>query len=240
MSIAPGALEELHRIHRQLTDVTERIAAGPKQIKAAEAAVARAEQEVATAKEAYKKTRMTADEKQLHLKQRESKLKDLQAKLNAAESNREYQLLKEQIAADQKANSVLTDEILEALELMETRQGDVKIAESNLSKIQVELERVKSRVDSMRQLLEQELIRVKADLAEAETHLPSEFKVEYQRVTKARGENALAMVESESCGGCSQMLTPQTMNELYSRKPVFCKTCGCLLYLPLDADPKQR
>ena len=240
MSFTPGALEELHRIHRQLTDVTDRIAAGPKQIKAAEAAVVRAEQELSTAKEAYKKTRMTADEKQLHLKQRETKLKDLQAKLNAAESNREYQLLKEQIAADQKANSVLTDEILEALELLETRQGDVKIAESNLSKIQVEVERVKSRVEGLRQILDEELARVKGDLAEAETHLPAEFKVEYQRVTKARGENALAMVESESCGGCSQMLTPQMMNELYSRKPMFCKSCGCLLYLPADAEPKRR
>ncbi len=90
MSLAPGALEELHRIHRQLTDVSERIAAGPKQIKAAEAAVAKADQEVTTSKEAYKKARMTADEKQLQLKQREAKLKDLQGKLNAAESNREY------------------------------------------------------------------------------------------------------------------------------------------------------
>ena len=40
----------------------------------------------------------------------------LKAKLNAAASNREYQALKDQIAADQMAGSVLADEILEALE----------------------------------------------------------------------------------------------------------------------------
>ncbi|MFO0819396.1 MAG: phospholipase [Pirellulales bacterium] len=231
MSIAPGALEELHRIHRQLTDVTERIASGPKQIKAAEAAVAKAEADLVSAKDLYKKTRLGADEKQLHLKQRESKLKDLQGKLNAAESNREYQLLKEQIAADEKANSVLTDEILEALENLDKRQADVKSAETSLAKIKMELERVKLRVSNLQQTLESELARVRAELANSEAQLPEEFKVEYLRVTKARGEDALAAVENDSCGHCSRMLTPQTMNELHMQKPVFCKACGCLLYL---------
>ncbi|MFO0868605.1 MAG: phospholipase [Pirellulales bacterium] len=241
MTIAPGALEELHRIHRQLTDVTDRLAAGPKQIKAAEAAVARAEQDLVAAKETYRQTRIAADEKQLQLKQREARLKDLQGKLNAAESNREYQLLKEQIAADQQANSVLTDEILEALESLDQRQADVKTAESNLARIKEELARVRQRVANVQQQLDAELARVKGELAESEKQLPEDFKVEYLRVTKARGENALAAVENECCGHCSFLLTPQTMNELMMQKPVFCKSCGCLLYLlPGSEKPRRR
>lgn len=234
MTIAPGTLETLHRIHRQLTDVTSRIASGPRFIKAAELAVVKAEQDLVAAKDAYKKTRMSSDEKQLHLKQREAKLRDLQGKLNAAESNREYQLLKDQIAADQKANSVLTDEILESLELLDQRQADIKTADSNLAKIKEELTRVKQRVENSRQTLDSELIRVRGELVVAEQALPPDFKTEYDRVVKAKGEDALGAIDGDSCGQCSRVLTPQMLNEIHLRRPVFCKACGSLLYLPSD------
>ena len=38
MTIAPGVLSRLHRIHRQLADLRERLARGPRQVAAAEAA----------------------------------------------------------------------------------------------------------------------------------------------------------------------------------------------------------
>lgn len=234
MTLAPGTLETLHRIHRQLTDVSNRIASGPRLIKAAEQAVVKAEQDLVATKDAYKKTRMASDEKQLHLKQREAKLRDLQGKLNASESNREYQLLKDQIAADQKANSVLTDEILESLELLDQRQADIKTAEGNLSKMKEELVRVKQRIDNARQTLDAELIRVRGELAVTEQALPPDFKMDYDRVVKAKGEDALGAVDGDSCGQCSRVLTPQMLNELHLRRPVFCKACGSLLYLPSD------
>ena len=59
---------------------------------------------------------MAVDKKQLQLKTGEDKVKDLRYKLNASTSNREYQALLEQIAADEMANSVLADEILEGLD----------------------------------------------------------------------------------------------------------------------------
>ena len=56
--------------------------------------------------------RVEADSKQLQMKEREEKIVNLQGKLNAAKENREYQALKDQIAADKQANVVLSDEIL--------------------------------------------------------------------------------------------------------------------------------
>ena len=67
--------------------------------------------------------------------------------------------------------------------------------------------------------------------------MPSDFKIEYERISRARGEGALAQVEGETCGGCYQMLTAQTINDLLLSRPVFCKSCGALLYLPEDREP---
>lgn len=231
MSIAPGALRELHRILRQLTDLRDRLARGPKQVAAAEGNVKRAEIELTQTKDAYKKARIASDEKQLQLKTRELRIKELQTKLNQSESNREYQAFKEQIAADEKASSVLSDEILEGLEQLDELQAKIATAEAGLSKGKDELQKVRTRVSEQQQGLESELARVLDALSKAEQVLPPEFKQDYDRVTKSRGEQSLAQVDADCCGNCCQVLTPQTMNDLYLSKPVFCKACGSLLYL---------
>jgi predicted nucleic acid-binding Zn-ribbon protein len=185
-----------------------------------------------SAKEAFKQAKMASDDKQLQLKQREAKLKDFEAKLFAAQSNKEYQLLKDQIAADKQANSVLADEILEALDKLDGLQAAIKTADSNLSKIKDESNKARQRVEEQQQGLETELARVTGELRAAEDLLDGDFKPNYERLARSMGAEALAPVEGECCGGCSQTLTPQTINALRLDKPVFCKSCGRLLYLP--------
>lgn len=231
MTITGTALRELHRIHKQLTDLRGRLDRGPKQVAASEGAVRRMELDAEQAKETYKKARIASDEKQLQLKSREARIDDLKAKLNIANSNKEFQTLKDQIAADQQANSVLEDEIFESLEKIDQLAETVKEAEAALAHASTEAGKVKSRVEGEQANLESELARVLAELKEAEVNLPSDFKADYDRVARVRGEDALAEVDGEVCGGCFQMLTPNMMNELYLAKPVFCKSCGALLYL---------
>ncbi|MFV1964898.1 MAG: zinc ribbon domain-containing protein [Pirellulaceae bacterium] len=232
MSINATALRGLHRIHRQLNDLRDRLERGPKQVHAVEASMRKMEMEREQTREANKRIRVQADEKQLQLRERENRIEDLQSKLNSCGSNREYQALKERIAADKQANSVLADEILEALDRLEQLSEKVKGADENLARVKAESAKIHQRVESEQQSLAAEMERVRANLAQAEVSLPSDFKAEYQRLTRACGEAALAEVDGEVCGGCYHRLTPQTMNELYLGKPVFCKSCGCLMYLP--------
>ena len=234
MPITAGALRELHRIHRQLTDLRERLARGPKQVKAHEGNIKQCEADLAKTKEDHMKTHMVADERQLQLKEREDRVEKLKVQLNMCSSNKEFQALQEQIAADQQATSVLADEILETLEKMDTLDAAAKVAEETLGKAKAESEKTRQRVAEQQAILETELARVTGELEKAEADLPGDFKLEYDRMIKGRGEDALAQVEGETCGGCYQTLTPQTMNELLMAQPVFCKSCARLLYLAED------
>jgi predicted nucleic acid-binding Zn-ribbon protein len=234
MSITASALRELHRIHQQLGDLREQLARGPRQVRAGEITVRRLEQQVAQTKETLTKSRVACDDKQLQLRDREDRVEDYKRKLNACGSNREYQALREQIAADLQANNVLSDEILEALARIDELEEEAAAAETNLAKAREELQKARNRVDEHQQDLEAELSRVSAELKDAEAALPPDFKADYDRITKARGEEALTQVEGECCASCYRTLSPQTMNELHMGKPVFCKSCGCLLYLPED------
>lgn len=226
------SLRTLHRIHKQISDLRDRLERGPRQTKAAEGAMKKTEGEVAVAKDAYKAAKMASDEKQLQLKQREARLVDLQAKLFGAQSNKEYQLLKDQMAADKQANSVLADEILESLDKLDQLQAAIKAAEEVHGKMKDELAKVRKRVEDQQQGLESELARVTGELKSAEDQLDGDFKSNYERLSRSMGDEALAPVEGGCCGGCSQTLTVQTLNVLKLDKPVFCKSCGRLLYLP--------
>ena len=232
MTTLTDSLRTLHRIHRQLADLQDRLQRGPKQMRASEANVKKCEGDLTAAKDAFKQAKMASDEKQLQLRQREGKLKEFEAKLFAAQSNKEYQLLKDQIAADKQANSVLADEILEALDKLDGLTAAIKTAESNLAKVKDEMAKSRQRIEEQQQGLETELARVTGELKSAEDQLDGDFKPNYLRLARSMGAEALAPVEGECCGGCSQTLTPQTINSLRLDKPVFCKSCGRLLYLP--------
>lgn len=231
-----ATLRDLHFLHRQLADVRERIARGPRQVQTAEAGYKKFETDLAKAKETHKQAKLASDEKQLQLKSREAKLLDLRGKLNQAESNQVYQTLKDQIAADLQANSVLADEILEALEKLDQYQAEIGEANANLAKAKDELEKTRARIAEKQQQLEGELSSILAELQKVEARLPEDFRKDYQRIAKAKGEDALAQVEGESCGGCYQMLSPQTLNQLHLGRPLFCSSCGRLLYLTEEAE----
>ena len=231
-NIGTSVLRTLHRIHRQLNDLTERLERGPKQIRAVEANVRHRDELLTTAKAESKTVRMGADQKQLQLKSYEDKIKELRNKLNAAASNREYQALLEQIAADEMAKSVLEDEILEAFEKVDVFQKNIAEVEAALAAARKKAEATEAEVAGQQPVLQADIARVEAELNENEATLPGDVREMYARVVRHKGEDALAMVENQFCLGCNQQIPLNILNKVMLGQPVFCKTCGRLLYLP--------
>jgi predicted nucleic acid-binding Zn-ribbon protein len=232
MSVTAAALRELHRIHQQLAELRDRLERGPKQVRVREGSVAQLEAKLAEARDRAKQTQMTVDRKNLDLKSGEQKVVDLKVKLNAANSNREYQALLEQIAAAEMAGSVLQDEILEAMDKIDQLGTAVKEAEKNLAAGKLELEKARQVVESTAANIRGDVSRLEGELSEAEKALPAELKIDYQRVVRSKGADSLSAVDDGVCTGCGQQITLNMQNELKLSKLVFCKSCGRLLYLP--------
>lgn len=232
MTTLAVVLEELHRILLQIADLRSRIARGPRQIAAAQAQVVEAEKQLVTLDEERLRLRKSSEEKQRQLTGREQRVVELQGKLNQAASNREYTTITEQIAADEQANSVLSDEILECLERIDDQLKAIAAQQAEIDSRNQELEAVKVRVADTQATLESEVARLEGDLADVEKRLPSDMKPEYQRLTKARGEDALAAVVDDGCDGCNTTLTTNVIEEMRMNRPHFCRNCGRILYLP--------
>ncbi len=229
---AATVIRTLHRIQRQLTDLRSQLAAGPKQIAAQMNQLKHAEHKQEQVAEDLTKARKHADEKQLLLRSSEAKINDLEAKRNTAKTNREYQLLGEQIEADKMAIKVLEDEILESLERVDEVNNKQPAAKENLKRVAEALETLRDQVKKETARLESEVARVMSQLEEAEGELNSETKEIYKRVVKHKGEDGMAVSEGGCCGGCHQQLTGKMLSQLLTGSVAMCRSCGRLLYEP--------
>ena len=238
IEIKTELLRRLHRIHRQRADLNGQIQRGPRQVQAGKMLVANAETALEAAREKLKAARMASDAKQLQLKSRELRIEELQVKLNTAASNREFSTLKEQIAADKQANSVLGDEILESLEQLEVLEAQLAKLVEDLKQQQDEQQARAEEVQQRGDELQQELARVESELASSETEIPAAARADYVRLTTARGEEALAPVDDQSCGGCYQTLTHNDIDRLQMSIMIRCPNCNAFLYLPEDRTVK--
>jgi len=234
-TVTAETLRTLHRIHQQLRDLRDRLQRGPCLAEAYAARVAKLRQDLEQAKAKARSLRMTIDEKQLQLKSREEAVNRRKQQLREAKSNKEFQALKEQIAADEMTNSVLTDEILEAMERLDQANLEVKAAEEALAKGTQEAEKARQEVEQQNPLIEADLARLSAELRQAEQDLPADFREVYDRLIRSKGSDGLAPVRGEFCTGCNQHVPLNMVNALRLSRPVFCRACGRLLYLPEDA-----
>jgi predicted nucleic acid-binding Zn-ribbon protein len=132
---------------------------------------------------------------------------------------------------------VLSDEILELYDKLQSDQQLATDTEQQHTFAQAELEKLTVHIAQQRETLEFDIGRLQTELSVAEQQLPAELKPDYERMVKARGEDAMAPIEENVCAGCYHNITPQMINELALSRIVFCKSCGRLLYTPEDSQP---
>ncbi|MEL6107842.1 MAG: phospholipase [Planctomycetota bacterium] len=228
--LSSDLLRRLHSLQTQVAELEGQLNRGPRQIKAGEALIAQATQKLETARQDVKTATMACDEKQLQLNGREDRIEDLKAKLNTASSNKEFDLLKEQIAADQQANSVQSDEILEGLERIDQLQADVKAADKELSEITKEQQDRAASIEGRMEVVSADLDHVRVELEKHEKEIPVSIRGDYRRLYDGRGPESLAPVEEGCCGGCNQTLTTQMVDRIRLQMLVTCPSCSAWLY----------
>jgi predicted nucleic acid-binding Zn-ribbon protein len=231
----PGAaaiLREIHRLRRHARDLQDRIELLPRQLKAQEARTAREEQALAEAQDAVKHLKVTTHEKEVSLKTARQQIAKYEKQLDEATGKKEYDSLKAEIAAAQQKVRQLEDEILDTM--LETeeqvarlpgREQAVRQAKADLARAEAELQARQGELAAQyRQAMEQ--------VAQVEATLPAgKAREEYDRLVRARGEDALAPIQGRTCAACYTEITGQQFQDLMLGQVVLCKSCGRILYL---------
>lgn len=226
------SLRTLHRIHQQLEDLRERLERGPRMLKAHQANIERQEAQTQQLRDELKKLKAATDDKQMQLSSAEAGVEKRRGQMRQAKDNREYQALKEEIAATEMANSVMADEILEAMEKLDGLQKKAADADAATKNVQAQAEKTHLEVEKQQPLIEGDIRRLEGELKQLEATLPEDFRAHYSRVVRTKGVEALAPVLGEFCGGCNHQVPVNLISLLMQGQPVLCKSCGRLLYMP--------
>ena len=214
----------------RLQDVEQKLEQGPKRLQARKRILDQKLAGIESSKEQLKQFRMAADQKSLQLKTNEAKIADLKVKLNQATSNREFDIINSQIDADTMANSVLEDEILEALEKIDQMQATIGQAQAEYDAQQKDAERLTGEIAAAGARLEAQAEALSRSLKTAESVLPGNVMETYRRLVQAHGERALAVVANKACSACNEILSQQQQVQVRSSQFVFCRSCGRILY----------
>jgi predicted nucleic acid-binding Zn-ribbon protein len=226
------ALRTLHRIHKQLSDLKERLDRGPRLVRARQANLERLEAQLQQVKAEEHALMVMIDDKNLQLATDEAAVERRRQQLREASDNKQYQALKDEIAAHEMTNSVLADEILEAMERQDELKRRIAEAGGAVAKSREDVQKAQQEVESQTPVVQGDIERLQSELKACEASLPGDFRQLYSRMVRAMGEDALAAVEGEYCGGCNQHIPVNNINDLLLGEPRTCKSCGRLLYLP--------
>ena len=230
MAAVLNVLRDLHRIHQQLTDLRERLERCPRLLKAAQKQVDDAHQLLTDQKAETQTFQLAAKEQELVLEERAAKILNRQARLKECASNKEYQMLKDEIQSDEAANSELSDKILLAYEAIDQQQEQAQSLAEEVARVEQEQQKTAEQVAEREAVLNTDLERIQAELQNAEAELPSEFVGEYRRISAAKGEDAFGHVSDKYCGTCSRQITAQMNNDVLTGKLTICGSCGAILY----------
>src|SRR5262245_24711049 len=232
---AGHGLAELHRLLLAAREVQEEMDRGPRQLKARQQAIGQKTTELEAQRQKHKALRMSADQRSLQLKANETKIEDLKVKLNQAASNREFDIIRAQIEADTVANSVLEDEILDALEKVDAAHLAIKKLEDEVTQAKSDEARIAGEISAAQPGFQSRLAELQSATAAAGSRLPEDVRFDYRRLVQAYGAAALAEVEGNTCNSCFVSLPPQMVMQVRSGQVMFCKTCGRLLYMRGDS-----
>lgn len=230
MNPAIEKLNELSVIDTKLRLLAKECSEYDAAIEEAQAQVATAEAAIDTSKASITDTKKAADAFNLDIGTIDAKVEKLEGQLRIAKSNKEYDILKKEIADEQAKKSAIEDNILDGMEAAETHEASLKTANDNLDAAKAALTQAeKAKSDATNELNERsaELDKNRAGIVDG---LEDEVRHLYESVLKQRG-SALAPVKNGCCTACARKLSLQEQNIIEIGTDITqCKSCQRIMF----------
>jgi predicted nucleic acid-binding Zn-ribbon protein len=233
MSATAQNLHDLHHLHQRARALRDRLASGPRTLAARQAALANRQGELEKAKQALQDSKVHLKKHEHSILGIDTKVDDLKIKLNLVKKNEEYKALQNQIAHEQSSKAKLEEEMLVALETIESKTAEAGKLEADVSRSAAEVAGIRQQIDEQAASHQTQLRELETAIIEAETVIPEELRDRYRRIVGRYGADALAACEDSACSGCYTSIPALMVNELINASGLqFCLSCGRLLYLP--------
>jgi predicted nucleic acid-binding Zn-ribbon protein len=232
MPAAAHSLRDLHQLHQRARAMRDRLTSGPKTLAARHAALAARQSELEGGRKRLQDARIQLKKHEHSLQSVESKIDDLKTKLNQVKKNDEYKALQNQIAHENATKAKLEDDVILALDAIESQTVELARLENDVKRFGAEVAALQQQIDDQTVAHQAQLRELETAITEAESAIPEEYRDRYRRIVLRYGADALAACEDGACRGCFTAATAQMINDLINNQSLcFCLSCGRLLYL---------
>jgi uncharacterized protein len=229
-------LKELQVADREMSRLSQEIAALPRRVAVIEA-------KLANSKARKEKAAASIKAGEGVRRKLESQIQDLQLKISkyrdqmlGVKTNQEYKALTTEVEFAQKQIRDFEDKILESMLSAESLEKDLKAAEADLKAETAEIEKEKAEARSRTEIDEKELAEWGAKRDKLRGLITPDVLRHYDRVLKLRG-SAMAEAVDHKCSACQVMLRPQVYNDVRAREQILiCDSCHRILWY----DPERE
>lgn len=169
--------------------------------------------------------------KEIEVETNLSRIKKSREKMDAVKTNKEYQSILKEIQDMEDKNSLIEDDMLNFLEIIEGGQQD-------LNQLNAEMAILEKKVAGQKAIINQEAEALSIQLVELKEKRDDQFRLldpkileTYNRVKLRVGASVVVPVTKAVCKGCHLMIPPQMFNELQRQDSLqFCPHCHRIIY----------
>lgn len=146
-------------------------------------------------------------------------------------SNREYQILLNEIGNTQETISAKEDEIIVCLLAIDDQEEELRRVRLKLAEEEKEISALRKELEDFVGQSEDELSRLHEERERIRRAIPEGLLRQYERIASVRNGVALAEVRDQACQGCHVKLRPQLCAELRTNQQIaLCESCNRILY----------
>jgi predicted nucleic acid-binding Zn-ribbon protein len=227
----PGpVLKESHRLRQLLHDLDTRIAQAPRQLQLQKSKLQQADDVLKKFQDDLKHLKVKIHDREVSIKTMFQQIAKWEKQRETVENKKEYDALNTEIADAKQRITAFEEEVLTTMGEVDDQTAKLPAVEKTTKGVRDEVANYEKDYQARLDRYQQERDRARGELTEVEKNVPDDIRPIYEKMTTAKGVEALAAIEGRICSACYTEVTPQMGNEINRGAFVLCKSCGRMLY----------
>lgn len=209
----------------------------PLEIKNLEALFEEKKQKLADLEKASLDLQMQRKDRELELASKDEGVKKLQTQLYSLKTNKEYQVMLQQINDAKTDASFIEDKILQLFDQVDKAKNDIEQENQRLKEEEGVFFQEKRKIETRMKEIDDRLAQLEAQRQQVMPEIVPKILVQYDRILANRDGLAIVSVKDNSCQGCNMLVPPQVINliKMYERI-ITCEVCNRMLYIENGSD----
>ena len=226
------SLIKLQELDSEIYVLENERAAAPQEIQALEATFELKKQDLLVLEKKSLDLQIQRKEKELQLATNAEGVKKLTGQLFSLKTNKEFQLMQQQIADAKADGEVIEEKILIFFEESDVIKAQIDLENSKLKDGEKIFLQQKKMIESRSEEIGGRLNQLDAQRKQIIPEVDSKMLHEYERILHSRDGLAMVAVKDNSCGGCHMLVPPQVINLIKMYEHIItCEVCNRILYI---------